>query len=166
MSVQKILEKLSTIDSINLELKKVQSQKCRLKKMLSKPGTKDELSRVLMYEEELKQARQVLKPRDKNVTEFELDDIKKLDYDQTIRALRSIQSKKTLTRYLGTIPEQNEEYKKACEIESMLKNHRESIGPIDEKVVRKTDIETIINTIETSDKLSKKQIEDLLKKLI
>jgi len=166
MTVEKLVEKFGSVDKINLELKKVQSQKCRLKKQVSKTGIKDKIQNLLVYEDLLKQSRNVLRPKDKNVTDFDKDDIKKLDYDQTIRAIRSIQSKKTLTKYLGKVPGQNEEYKKACQIEKWLKDHRETLSPISETVVRKTDVKKILEVIETSDELSKEQITELLNKLI
>ena len=165
MSVEKLLAKFDSIDKINLELKRVQSVKCRIKKLRSKPGTQDELKKVLLYEDELKQARNALKPKAVSVPDMTKNDISQLDYDQTIRALRSIQSKKTLTKYIGEVPEQNEEYKKACEVEQMLKEHRETLAPIDEKSVRKTEIQAIVEALQTTD-LNQDQIADMLKKLI
>lgn len=163
----KLLQKFDNdIAKINQELKRVQSIKCRLKKQRAKAGAKEQLKKILMYEEELKQARQVLRPREKFVTEFTREDVEKLDYDQTVRALKSIQSKKTLTKYLSEVPGENAEYKKACEIERMLQEHKNQIRPIDETTVRKTEVKAILETLETSDNLTKEQIQELLKRLI
>jgi hypothetical protein len=97
---------------------------------------------------------------------YEQADVDQLDYDETIKAIRSIQSKKTLTKWLTTIEGDNDEYRKACAIEKMLIERREKIKPVDNEYVRKTDVQTIIDTIESSGKLSQKKIVELLKSLL
>lgn len=154
------------IEKLSKELKRVQSLKCRLKKQKGKSSYEKEMNEALKYEQVLKEARQLLDPREKSVTQYEQEDVNQLDYDETIKAIRSIQSKKTLTKWLTLEEGNNDEYKKACEIEKMLIERRNQIKPVDNEHVRKTDVQTIIDTIESSGKLSQATIVEMLKKLV
>jgi len=154
------------IDKLSTELKRVQSIKCRLKKCKGKSTYAQEMTEVLKYEQVLKEARQLLDPKEKSVTMYNQDDVNQLDYDETIKAIRSIQSKKTLTKWLTTVECDNDEYRAACAIEKMLIERRETIKPLEDTQVRKTDVQTIIDTIESSGKLSQEKIIELLKNLV
>lgn len=165
--VEKIAAKFeNNVDLVAKELKRVQSLKCRLKKQKGKKTYEEEMTEVVKYEQVLKEARQLLDPKEKPVTMYTQDDVDQLDYDETIKAIRSIQSKKTLTKWLTDVEGDNDEYRKACEIEKMLIERRESIKPVDNDYIRKTDLQTIIDTIESSGKLSQGKIVELLKSLM
>ena len=165
--VEKIAEKFeNNVDLVAKELKRVQSLKCRLKKQKGKKTYEEEMTEVVKYEQVLKEARQLLDPKEKPVTMYTQEDVDQLDYDETIKAIRSIQSKKTLTKWLTDVEGDNDEYRKACEIEKMLIERRESIKPVDNEYVRKTDVQTIIDTIEESGNLSQERILELLKSLV
>lgn len=164
--IEKVANELGTVEAVAKELKRVQSVKCRLKKMKGKASYEEEMTKVLAYEQVLKEARQLLDPKEKPVTMYDQSDVDQLDYDETIKAIRSIQSKKTLTKWLTGVEGDNDEYRKACEIEKMLIERRESIKPVDNEYVRKTDLQTIIDTIESSGELSQEKIVELLKSLI
>lgn len=165
--VEKIAAKFeNNVDLVAKELKRVQSLKCRLKKQKGKKTYEEEMTEVVKYEQVLKEVRQLLDPKEKPVTMYTQDDVDQLDYDETIRAIRSIQSKKTLTKWLTDVEGDNDEYRKACEIEKMLIERRESIKPVDNDYIRKTDLQTIIDTIESSGKLSQGKIVELLKSLM
>jgi len=165
--IEKIANRFDNdVEKIKKELKRIQSVKCRLKKQKGKSSYEKEMAEVLKYEQVLKEARQLLDPREKPVTQYTQEDIDQLDYDETIKAIRSIQSKKTLTRWLTDVEGDNDEYRKACEIERMLIERRHKIKPVDNEHVRKTDVQTIIDTIESSGKLSQEKIVELLKRLM
>lgn len=165
--IEKVANKFdNNVEAISKELKRIQSIKCRLKKQKGKKTYEQEMSEALRYEQVLKEARQLLEPKEKAVTQYEQEDVDQLDYDETIKAIRSIQSKKTLTRWLTTIEGDNDEYRKACEIEAMLISRREQIKPLDNEHIRKSDVQTIIDTIESSGSLSQEKIIELLKGLI
>lgn len=159
-------KELGTIENVAKELKRIQSIKCRLKKQKSESTYTDKMNEVLAQEQILKEARQLLDPKEKPVTQYEQADVDQLDYDETIKAIRSIQSKKTLSRWLTTVEGDNDEFRNAERIEKMLIERREMIKPVDENNVRKTDIQTIIDTIESSGKLSQEKIVELLKGLV
>lgn len=152
--------------AIGKELKRVQSIKCRLKKQKGKSTYEEEMKKVLSYEQVLKEARQLIDPKEKPVTMYEQEDVDRLDYDEVVKAIRSIQSKKTLTRWLTTNDGDNDEYRNACKIEAMLIERRNSIKPIDNEHIRKSDLQTIIDTIEESGNLSQEKIVELLKGLM
>lgn len=168
-NLKKVEEKaneLKTVENVAKELKRIQSIKCRLKKQKGKSTYEAEMTEVIKQEQLLKEVRQLLDPKEKPVTMYEQDDVNQLDYDETIKAIRSIQSKKTLSRWLTPTDGDNDEFRNAVRIEKMLIERREIIKPVDENNVRKTEIQTIIDTIEDSGKLSQKQILELLNKLI
>ena len=164
--VEKAAVELGSVEAVAKELKRVQSIKCRLKKQKGKATYESEMSEVLREEQLLKEARQLLEPKEKPVTMYSKEDVDLLDYDETIKAIRSIQSKKTLSRWLTTVDGDNDEYRKACEIEKMLIERRKSIKPVDNEYVRKSDLQTIIDTIEESGKLSQAKVVELLKGLV
>jgi ElaB/YqjD/DUF883 family membrane-anchored ribosome-binding protein len=165
--IEKIAKKFDNdVEKVARELKRIQSVKCRLKKQKGKSSYEKEMAEVLKYEQVLKEARQLLDPKEKPVTQYTQEDVDQLDYDETIKAIRSIQSKKTLTRWLTTIEGDNDEYRKACEIEKMLIERRNKIKPVDNEYVRKTDVQKIIDTIESSGTLSQEKIVELLKMLL
>lgn len=151
---------------LNKELKRVASIKCRLKKQKGKSSYQEEMENVLDYEQVLKEAKQLINPKSKFVTDFEQEDVDKLDYDETVKALKSIQSKKSNSAWLTDNYGDNDVYRKACEIESMLLDHKKQVKPVDNDHIRKTDLLTVIESIETGDKnLTKKRIVQLLKDL-
>lgn len=165
--IEKVAKKFDNdVEKVAKELKRIQSVKCRLKKQKGKKTYQSEMTEIIRYEQVLKEARQLLNPKEKPVTQYEQEDVDKLDYDQTIKAIRSIQSKKTLTKWLTTIEGDNDEYRKACEIEKMLIERRNKIKPVDNEFVRKTEVQTIIDTIESSGKLSQEKVVELLKSLL
>lgn len=164
--VEKVAAELGSVENIARELKRVQSIKCRLKKQKGKSTYESEMNEALREEQLLKEARQLLDPKEKPTTQYTQEDVDSLDYDETVKAIRSIQSKKTLSRWLTTVEGDNEEFKNAEKIEKMLIERREKIKPVDENNVRKTEIQTIIDTIESSGKLSQEKVVELLKKLV
>lgn len=164
--IEKVAKDFKDVESIKKELKKVQSTKCRLKKQKGRTTYEKEMTEVLKYEQILKEAKNLLDPKEKFVTEYNQEDVNQLDYDEVVKAIRSIQSKKTLSKWLTDVEKDNDEYRNAEKIEKMLIERRNIIKPVDELNVRKTDIQTIIDTIENNEKLSNEKIVELLKKLI
>ena len=165
--IEKMAEKFNNdLEAVAKELKRVQSLKCRLKKQKGKKTYEEEMTEVVKYEQVLKEVRQLLDPKEKPVTMYTQEDVDQLDYDETVKAIRSIQSKKTLTRWLTDVEGDNDEFRKAVEIEKMLVERRNQIKPVDDEYVRKTDVQTIIDTIEESGNLSQERILELLKSLV
>ena len=165
--IEKVVKEFNNDEmAIQKELKRIQSVKCRLKKQKGKSTYEKEMTETLKYEQILKEAKNLLNPKEKFVTDYNQDDVNQLDYDETIKAIRSIQSKKTLSKWLTDIEGDNDEYRKACEIEKMLVERRNQIKPVDNEYVRKTEVQTIIDTLESSGKISQEKIVELLKKLV
>lgn len=166
-NIEKVANEMNNdMEKVAKELKRIQSVKCRLKKQKGKSTYEEEMRKVLEEEQILKEVRALLEPKEKTVTTFEQEDVDRLDYDETIKAIKSIQSKKTLTKWLTTIEGDNDEYRNACRIEKMLLEHKSNIKPIEETVVRKSDLVTIIDTIKSSGELSQERIVELLESLL
>lgn len=155
------------LELVSKELKSVQSKKCRLKKQRRTATWTKEMNELVAYEEALKEVRQLLNPKEKPVTRYEQADVDKLDFDETIKALKSIQSKKCLSRWLTDTEGDNDEYRSACAIEAMLIEHKKTLQPVDSDLyIRKTDLQTVIDTIESSGNLSQSKIIELLNNLM
>lgn len=152
-----------SVELVNKKIKSIQSMKSRLKKQKSKPTYNDEMATILKEEQLLKEVRNYLEPKEMTVTTMTKDDIKLLNYEETVRALKSIQSKKSLTRY----NEDQTEFNMACQIETWLKEHRELVKDVHDTVVRKSDINDIIEHLENQEQqLDKDYVINMLKELI
>lgn len=168
MSVLKEIEKLAQsmnndLEMVKKELKKVQSQKCRLIKQKSNKTYETEMTKVIKYEQALKETRNYLEPKKIQVTTMTEKDIELLNFDETMKAIRSIQSKKCLSQYEETLDSYNE----ACRIESMLLKHKNEVKPIEETVVKKSSINDLIENLQKLDKkIDKEYIIEQLQNLL
>jgi hypothetical protein len=157
-------EKISTLDKITLEIKRVQSLKCRLAKQKFKVTYDAEMREVLAQEQLLKEVRVHILPKKATVTTISQAEIDVLNHDQTIKAIKSIQSKKCNTQFLTPDKATNVEYQDACRIEQMLLAHKATVKPIAETVVTKSSINDLIALLESSqDDLDKAYIIEQLK---
>lgn len=163
MVEKKAMELGNDMEAVKKEIKRLQSTKCRLQKQKGRSDYDQAMSKVLSEINLLQEVRRLLDPKEKPVTEYEQEDVDRLDYDQTQKAIRSIQSKLCLTRWLTEVEGDNDEFRSAKKIEIMLKAHRDIIKPVDEAYIRKSDLAAIIDTIESSGKLSQDRIIGMLK---
>ena len=154
------------METVKRELKRVASVKCRLLKQKGRPDYEEVLKSVLEEEQVLKEVRTYLTGSKKTVTTFTREDVDQLTYDETVKALKSIQSKKSLTRWLTTVEGDNDEFRGACKIEEMLKEHIKNVKPIEDNTVRKSDIQNVIDTIESTGNISTERILEMLKALV
>ena len=164
--VEEKARELKTMENVKKELKKVQSTKCRLAKQKGRSDYDQAMKNVLAEEQLLKEVRRLLDPKEKCVTEFEQEDVDRLDYDQTVKALKSIQSKKTLSKCLTDVEGDNDEFRSACKIEEMLKKHRDEVKPVDEAYIRKTELVATIEAIEASGEVSTARVLEMLRELL
>lgn len=162
----KALELNNDIEIVKRELKRVASVKCRLLKQKGRPDYEMALEEVLKEEQLLKEVRTYITGSKKTVTTFEKADVDQLTYDETVKALKSIQSKKSLTRWLTTEEGNNDEFRSACKIEEMLKEHIKQVKPIEDNTIRKSEIQNVIDLIETTGDISIEKVLEELKKLV
>ena len=153
------------VDLVSKEIKRLQSVKCRLKKFKNRSVYDLKMTEVLQQEEVLKEVRNLLNPKEKPVTMYVKEDVDRLDYDETVKALKSIQSKKCLTRWLTGKDGDNDEYRNACKIEDLLNEHKKEVSPVDNAYIRRSDLQVVIETIENNLNLSNEKILELLKDL-
>ena len=154
------------VEAVKKELKRVASAKCRLLKMKGLPDYEQKLEAILKEEQLLKEVRTYIVGHKKTVTTFEQADVDQLTYDETVKAIRTIQSKKSLTKWLTTVEGDNDEYRAACKIEEMLKQHMATVKPIEDNTIRKSDLQSVIDTIEMTGNISTEKILEMLKSLI
>lgn len=163
---KKALELGSDLDVLKKELKRVASVKCRLLKQKGRPDYESALEEVLKEEQLLKEVRTYITGSKKTVTTFVQEDVDQLTYDETVKALKSIQSKKSLTRWLTPVEGDNDEFRSACKIEEMLKEHVKQVKPIEDNTVRKSDIQNVIDTIESTGNISTEKVLEMLRELV
>ena len=151
------------MNEVKRELKRIASVKSRLKRQRGKSTYEVEMNEVLQYEELLKEVRTLLCGGQKTVPQYTIEDVQSLSYDETIRAIKSIQSKKSLTKWLTPIEGDNDEYRNACRIEQMLRDHKETLQPSGSNSVIKDKLQNILDNQET---LSKDDILSMIQELL
>jgi hypothetical protein len=150
---------------VKKELKRLQSVKCRLKKEKASADYQAKMEAVLDQEQVLKEVRSLLDPKEVKVPDFTQEDVDRLDYDQTIKAIKSIQYKKCLSLQDPSAHGQAE-LAKAEKVEKMLLEHKKTVKPVDDGLVRKSEVQSILTELQSNKKLTKKAIEELLSKLV
>lgn len=152
------------MNEVKRELKRVASIKSRLKKQRGKASYEQEMQEVLQYEELLKDVRShIAGDTVKAVPQYTLEDVQELSYDETIRAIKSIQSKKSLSKWLTDVAGDNDEYRNACRVEELLRAHKEMLQPEGSNVVRKSVLQTLVDE---SDALTKEELVAKLAELL
>lgn len=154
------------LEQVKKALKRIQSTKCRLGKQKFRADYEEKMTEVLKEERVLQEVRQFLDPKEKTVPEFTQEDVDRLDYDETMKAIKSIQSKKFHSRWKTPIEGDNDEYRNAVRVEEMLLEHKKNVRPVDDIYIRKSDLVTIIETIESSGQVSQERIMEMLKGLL
>lgn len=163
MSIEKLLKEFSSLELAKKELRNIQTKKCRFRKQKQRKDYDLEMSKILKYEQDIKEVVNYFEPKKVTTTTMTLDQVQDLNYDETIKALKSIQSKKCNSQYNID----KSEYEKSLEIEKMLKEHRNNIKPIEDTVVKKSRINDIIDHIEKQEnKIKKEYIIKLLQDLV
>ena len=163
---KKMMELNCDMELVRKELKRIQSIKCRLKKQKGKSTYENDMKSILAEEQLVKEVRDLIAPHEKPSTQLTKEDIKDFDYDQTMRSIRSIQSKKTLSQYLTEVQFDNDEYRNACQIEEWLLEHKMTVKPLDQNQVYKSQIQMVIETIENNLELSNQEVIRLLQEIL
>ena len=166
-NIQKIAKKYENVEEVKKAIRSVQSRKSRLKKQKSREDYKEKMTEILQKEQLLKEVRDYFEPKTIPVPKMTKSDIELLDYDETMKAIKSIQSKKCNVQHATENINDNEEYQKACQIESWLLEHKENIKPIEETVVRKSKINDLIDHLQKQEeKISTEYVINLLEELL
>ena len=166
-NIEKLAKNFKDVEEVKKAIRSLQSRKSRLKKQKSRSDYEEKMTEILKQEQILKEVRDYFEPKSIPVPKMTKEDISLLDYDETIKAIKSIQSKKCLVQHMTENIEENEEYKKACEIEKMLLEHKKNIKPIEETVVRKSSINNLIEHLKQQDtKIKTAYVISLLEELI
>lgn len=166
-NIEKFAKNFKNVEEVKKAIRSLQSQKSRLKKQKGRRDYDERMTKILQQEQILKEVRDYFEPKPIPVTKMTQKDIELLNYEETLRAIKSIQSKKCLTQHITENIEDNIEYQKACEIERMLLEHKKNIKPIEDTVVRKSDINSLINHLKQQDtKIKTSYVISLLEELI
>ena len=166
-NIENFAKSFKDVEEVKKAIRSVQSQKSRLKKQKGRKDYDEKMTEILQQEQILKEVRDYFEPKRIPVTQMTQKDIELLNWDETQKAIKSIQSKKCNTQHLTENLEDNEEYKKACQIERWLLEHKENIKPIEDTVVRKSEINNLINHLKQQDaRIKTSYVISLLEELI
>jgi hypothetical protein len=149
------------LEQIKKELKRVASVKCRLNKQKGKKSYEEDMRKVLEEEEQLKALRDSLVQPKKTVTNFTYEDVQQLSYEEVLKAIKSIQSKKSNTKWLTPIEGDNDAFRNACRIEDMLNERKSELQPTAMSI--KSKLEALISN---SVDMSKEELVEQLKSII
>lgn len=162
---QKAVELNNDMEQVRKAIRRVQSMKCNLLKQKGRSDYEAKMAQTLAEEQLLKEVRSLLEPKEVTVTTMTQSDVDMLDFDQTVKAIKSIQSKKTHTRWLTPVEGDNDEFRRACAIEAMLLKHKDEVKPVEDAYIRKTELQAIIEVIEATPDISRERVLELLKGL-
>ena len=166
-NIQKIAKKYKNVEEVRKAIRSVQTQKSRLKQQKNRKDYDEKMTKILQKEQILKEVRDYFNPKPIPVPKMTKSDIELLNYDETMKAIKSIQSKKCNVQHATENINDNVEYQKACQIESWLLEHKENIKPIEQTVVRKSDINDLIQHLRNQDtKIETEYIINLLEELL
>ena len=166
-NIEQVAKSYESVEEVKKAIRSLQSRKSRLKKQKGREDYEKLMTEILQQEQLLKEVRDYFEPKTIPVPEMTQKDIELLDYEETLRAIKSIQSKKCNVQHATENIEDNIEYQKACEIERMLLEHKKNIKPIEETVVRKSDINDLIDHLQKQEeKISTKYVISLLEELL
>lgn len=166
-NIEKVAKSYGSVEEVKKAIRSLQSRKSRLKKQKGRADYEELMTEILQQEQLLKEVREYFEPKRTPVPKMTQKDIELLNYEETLHAIKSIQSKKCLVQHATERIEDNMEYQKACEIEKMLLEHKKNIRPIEETVVRKSDINSLINHLENQEeKISTQYVISLLEELL
>lgn len=163
---KKAVEMGNDMEQVRKAIRRVQSMKCNLLKQKGRPDYEVKMAETLAEEQLLKEVRSLLEPKETTVTTMTQADVDQLDFDQTVKAIKSIQSKKTHTRWLTDVEGDNDEFRRACAIEAMLLKHKDEVKPVEEAYIRKSELQAIVNVIEATPDISRDRVLELLKGLM
>jgi len=165
-NIEEVAKSYANVEEVKKAIRSLQSRKSRLKKQKKRKDYNELMTEVLQKEQLLKEVRNYFEPKKIFVTQMTKKDIELLDYDETLKAIKSIQSKKCNVQHATERINDNVEYQKACQIESWLLEHKQNIKPIEETVVRKSDINNLINHLQNQEeKIETKYVIRLLEEL-
>ena len=165
-NIEKVAKSYESVEEVRKAIRSVQSQKSRLKGQKRRKDYDEKMTEILQKEQLLKEVRDYFVPKTIPVPKMTKKDIELLDYDETMKAIKSIQSKKCNVQHETENINDNVEYQKACQIESWLLEHKQNIKPIEETVVRKSDINDLIQHLQNQDtKIETEYVINLLEEL-
>lgn len=137
-----------TLELTQAKLRSVQSTKSRLSKQKERPDYTLLMNNTLMLEQQLKELVKYYQEPKLTITTMSKEQLEQLTYDETVKAIKSIQSKKCLSQH----DTDKTEYNKALEIEEILLAHRNNNKPLNDNVVSKMSIIELVELIKLQDK--------------
>lgn len=154
------------LTKVNRELKRLASVKHRLKKTPIRSDFNEVMTKTLQEEELLKCVKTYINGPRRIVSNLTQSDIDSLTLDETMKALKAIQSKKSHTKWLTTEPGNNDDYREACLIEARLKAHRDAMSPRKLGMVSKSDALEMLESLRIVSDLTAEECIDRIMKFI
>lgn len=166
-NISEIAKNYKDVEEVKRAIRSLQSRKSRLRKQKARSDYNELMTEIVKQEQILKEVREYFEPKKLTVTTMTQSDIEQLNFDETVKAIKSIQSKKCNVQYDNMDLETNEEYQEALRIEEMLQEHRKNVRPVEDTVVRKSDINNLIQHLQSTDEnVPKEYVIEQLQKLM
>lgn len=163
MNIAEMAKNYTGSEDAKKELRVVQTQKCRMAKMKARKDYDEKMTEILQKEQMLKEVIKYFEPKKTFVTEMTIEDIQKLNFEETMKAIKSIQSKKCNSQY----EVDQTEYEKACEIEKLLVEHKKTVKPVPENMIRKSELQNLVRHLENQTETVKTEyVIELLNKIM
>ena len=156
----------NSIENVNRELKRLASVKCRLKKMPGRSDFQANMTEVLLQEELLKNVKNYISGPRKTVNTLTQEEVNRMTLDEVVKAIKSIQSKKTHAKWQTTTPGDNDDFREACRIEEMLKARRDELNPHHGNSVSKHELFNFIATLRLCDDLDVETCLDRIEQFV
>lgn len=134
------MENAERLAEIDKKLKSLSTKKSRLQPLKKLPSTINKIADILLEAEELRLEKARIKAPRKTFTTLTQADVDLLDYEETLRALESIRSKKSNTRNY----EDQTSFLEATEIEQMLLERRTAIQPTERISLKFSEIQELL----------------------
>lgn len=158
VNIEQEAKKFKSVEEVEKALRSIQTKKCRFRKQKERKDYDNIMTEILRDEQVLKEVKSLFVGEKTTVTNFTQKDVDLLNYAETIKAIKSIQSKKCNSQYLLD----KTEYNKAVEIERMLLEHKKVVKPVNDNAIEKSKVNELIKELENHKDLDK---ETLMKKL-
>lgn len=166
-SIEKVCEMYDNdIEKVKKAKKALSSQKSRLIKQKGRPDYNTLMNEILEKFQVLSEAERLLEPKKKSSLDLTQEDINMMTFDEVKNMRNNIASHMSRTRWITTIEGDNDEFRHAKRIDDMLKERERIVKPIEDTVIRKSDVQMIIDTIKAAGNLSNERIIELLEGLI
>lgn len=161
-----LVKKYTSVDEVKRLIQNLQNRKHLLKKKkaVGKCAQTD-VDECIKAIDRLQDVKLYLEPKKKTAMSLTQAEIDLLSYVEVEKAIKSVQTKKTMSSLIEDEVEREKVYEEVLAQEALLKAHRNEVAPLDDNVIRKSTVSDFISTVEALD-ITKEQVLEMLADII